>query len=163
MSSVLARTKQIPTDGQYFISILPSTTPIPLQVLISDAAASTTSYVSGALAGRFQTSNVVLGATQLDASGTLSLFRDMGQTLMSSGRTFRGVQLLQLDANRSTGVGGYAWTSQTGGTPGVWQPSNEGVSGNPVTAANTGGSFQTYFFETGARGLGIAQGLVRYG
>ena len=161
MSSVLARTKQIPTDGQYFISILPTGSPLPLQVLISDAAASTTSYVSGALAGRFQTSNVVVSST--DASGTLSIFRDMGQTLMSSGRTFRGVQLLALDGNKATGVGGYAWTSQTGGTPGVWQPSNEGVSGNPTTAANTGGDFQTYFFETGARGLGIAQGLVRYG
>jgi hypothetical protein len=160
MSSVLARTKQIPTDGQYFISISP-TSPLPLLVLLEDPAASTTSYVSGALAGRFQTSNVVVGST--DASGTLSIFRDMGQTLMSSGRTFRGVQLLQLDGNKTTGVGGFAWTSQTAGTPGVWTPSNEGVFGSPVTTANTGGSFQTYFFETGARGLGIAQGLVRYG
>jgi hypothetical protein len=162
MSSVLARTKQIPTDGQYFISILPTTQPLPLLVLLEDPAASTTSYVSGALAGRFQTSNVTL-SVPTDASGTLSIFRDMGQTLMSSGRTFRGVQLLALDGNKTTGAGGYGWTSAGTTNPGVWQPSNEGVTGNPVTTANTGGSFQTYFFETGARGLGIAQGLVRYG
>jgi len=161
MSSVLARTKQIPADSQYFISLLPATTPLNLYYLVSDAAASTTSYVSGALAGRFVSSNVTVGAT--DASGTLSIFRDMGQTLMSSGRTFRGVQLLALDGNKVTGAGGYGWTSAGTTTAGVWQPSNEGVVGSPTTAANTGGDFGTFFFETGARGLGIAQGLVRYG
>ena len=162
MSSVFGiGPKQIPTDGQYFISILPTTSPLNLYYLVNDAAASTTSYVSGALAGRFIGSNVRVNS--IDASGTVSIFRDMGQTLVSSGRTFRGVQLLILDGSAATGVGGYAWTSQTSGTPGVWQPSNEGVSGGPTNAANTGGDFGTFFFETGARGLGIAQGLVRYG
>jgi hypothetical protein len=162
MSSVLARTKQIPADSQYFIAIGPLSAggTLPLLVLNNDAAASTTSYVSGALAGNFTTSNVAVAAT--DSSGTLNIFRDMGQTLMSSGRTFRAVQLLKLDGNKTTGYGGYAWTSAGTTTAGVWQPSNEGVMGS-ASAANVGGDYGVFFFETGARGLGIAQGLVRYG
>lgn len=159
MSSVLARTKQIPTDSQYFISVVAG--PVSLLVLRNDAAASTTSYVSGALAGNFFTSNIPAAAP--DASGlTLNIFRDMGQTLMSSGRTFRSVQLLQLDGSKTTFYGGYAWTSAGTTNAGVWQASTEGVGG-AITAANTGGDFNTFFFETGASGLGIAQGLVRYG
>ena len=162
MSSVLARTKQIPIDSQYYISI--SSTRLSLQYFVPDAAASTTSYVSGAAAGSFTQSNVT--PTLLDASGgTTSLFRDMGKEIVSSGRTFRAVQLLTLDGT-TTGVhnpgGGTGWTSVTAGTPGVWKPSNEGVSGNPTGVAGTTSDFGVFYFETGARGLGIAQGLVRY-
>jgi hypothetical protein len=162
MSSVLARTKQIPIDSQYYISLSSGT--LRLQYFVPDAAASTTSYVSGAAAGSFTQSNVI--PTVLDSSGgTTSLFRDMGKEIVSSGRTFRAVQLLTLDGTL-TGVhnpgGGTGWTSTTVNVPGVWKPSNEGVSGSGTGVAGTTSDFGVFYFETGARGLGIAQGLVRY-
>jgi hypothetical protein len=162
MTSVLARTKQIPVDSQYYISI--SSTRLSLQYFTNDAAASTTTYVSGAAAGYFTQSNVT--PTLFDASGgTNQIFRDMGKEIVSSGRTFRAVQLLTLDGT-TTGVhnpgGGTGWTSVTDRTPGVWKPSNEGVSGSGTGVAGTTSDFGVFYFETGARGLGIAQGLVRY-
>ncbi len=162
MSSVLARTKQIPTDSQYFVSLSPATN-LRLQYFNPDAAASTTSYVSGAAAGSFTQSNV--GVASFDTSGGgIQLFRDMGKDIVSSGRTFRSVQLLQLDGNVATHAGGSTgWTSVTAGTPGVWKPSNEGVSFSASGVAGTTYDFGVFYFETGARGLGIAQGLVRYG
>jgi hypothetical protein len=162
MSSILSRgPKQIPTDGQYYVA-LRNTGSVNLLIFNNDAAASTTPYVSGAAAGNFTSSNVTYVA--FDLSGSTSLFRDMGTTVVSSGRTFRGVQLLQLDATATNGAnaGGSGWTSSNSGTAGVWKPSNEGVQGG-ITATNVGGDYQTYFFETGARALGVAQGLVRYG
>jgi hypothetical protein len=163
MSSVLARTKQIPVDSQYFISV-GGATPI-LQYFVPDAAASTTSYVSGAAAGSFTQSNV--GIQAFDGSGgSTQLFRDMGKEIISSGRTFRAVQLLQLDGTRtgSHNPGGQTgWTSSNLNSPGVWKPSNEGVSFSASGVAGTTYDFGVFYFETGARGLGIAQGLVRYG
>ena len=162
MSSILSRgPKQIPSDGQYFVSITGTAT-LNLLYFNNDAAASTTTYVSGAAAGFFTSSNVP--STVFDLSGTLALFRDMGQTIVSSGRTFRAVQRLVLDATATNGAngGGSGWTSSNSGTPGVWKPSTEGITGN-TTAVNTGSDFNVFFFETGARGLGVAQGLVRYG
>jgi len=164
MSSVLARAKQIPTDSQYFVSIL-GTGPLALQIFLPDAAASTTSYVSGAAAGRFTQSNITPLAFD-GSGGNTQLFRDMGNTILSSGRTFRAVQLLTLDGTRNDVThpgGGTGWTSIVGGTPGVWKPSNEGVSGSGTGVAGTTSDFGVFYFETGARGLGIAQGLVRYG
>ena len=157
MTSILARTKQIPTDGQYFISLLPLQR---LSYLVPDTNASTTSYVSGALAGRFQQSNVT--TTLPDASGGLLIFRDMGSTLVSSGRTFRGIQLLVLDGNLATGGGGQSGWTSSNSNAGVWQPSTGGVGGG-TGVAGTSSPFNTFYFETGAGGLGIAQGLVRYG
>jgi hypothetical protein len=159
MSSVLRFLKQTPVDTQYFISLRDDQ---GLNIFTPDAAASTTSYVSGAAAGRFTTSNVtgLVGGASFDPSGQSGpvLFRDMGKTIVSSGRTFRRVQLLSLDGNGGTG-----WSSTTGGTPGVWQAGNEGVVGNPNTANTADTSFGVFYFETGARGLGLAQGLIRYG
>jgi hypothetical protein len=163
MSSVTRFLKQIPTDSQYFVSLAGSTA-LNLQYFTSDAAASTTSYVSGAAAGYFTRSNVTPIVTIADGSGSTTLFRDMGKTILSSGRTFRRVQLLVLDGNKTTGVGGGSgWTSTTSGTPGVWQASNEGVVGTASASSLVDSSFGNFYFETGARGLGIAQGLVRYG
>ena len=164
MTSIQANFKQIPSDSQYFVSIVGGTT-LRLSVFNEDAAAGTTSYVSGAAAGNFTQSNIST-LTDFDASGAapLVLFRDMGVTILSSGRTFRAVQLLQLDATNSNGAnaGSSGWTSTTSGTPGVWKASNEGVVGAPSTNALQASSFGVFYFETGARGLGLAQGLVRY-
>jgi hypothetical protein len=162
MSSVLARTKQIPTDSQYFISLLTSATSIRLNFFTEDANQSTTSYVSGAAAGRFTTSNVTQNFPVDGSGSTLNLVRDMGKTILSSGRTFRAVQLLQLDGNAQTLAGGATgWTSTSG--PGVWKPSTDGVSGGPSGVSGQLSDFGVFYFETGANGLGVAQGLVRYG
>jgi hypothetical protein len=155
MSSIQALFKQIPTEGQYFIS-LTGATGLNLNKFVEDPLASTTSYVSGALNGTFVTSNTgPLVAT--GAGGTTTIFRDMGITLVSSSRTFRAVQLLNTDPSAGTG-----WTSTTPGVAGVWKASTEGVGGAPLNS-NTLADFNVLYFETGARGLGIAQGLIRYG
>ena len=169
MSSIQARFKQIPVDSQYFVSLLGDAS-LNLTYFTEDAAAGTTSYVSGAAQGSFSTSNTG-SLDAFDASGNAAptvLFRDMGITILSSGRTFRAVQLLKLDATASSGAGALlagssGWTSSTAGTPGVWKPSNEGVVGSASTNGLIMSSFGVFYFETGARGLGIAQGLVRYG
>ena len=159
MSSVLRFLKQIPADTQYFISI--SANPV-LNCFFADAAASTTSYVSGAAAGYFSTSSVTVAA--LGTTGqqsTVSIFRDMGATIVSSGRTFRRVQLLSLDQGLNSTNSG--WTSQGTTTAGVWKPSVGGVNGYEPTSGTAESGFSVFYFETGAGGLGIAQGLIRYG
>jgi len=167
MSSVTRFLKQIPLDSQYFTPIAPAAADlsgINLKLFNADAAASTTTYVSGAAAGYFTNSNIPYANLVLDASGQITLFRDMGKTIVSSGRTFRRVQLLRLDGNAATGAGGGSgWTSSNGGTAGVWKPSNEGVIGLPSASTLIDSDFNNFYFETGARGLGVAQGLVRYG
>ena len=150
MSSVSRFLKQMPNDNQYFIPI--NNGSLNLNVFNADAVSSTATYVSGAAAGNFTTSNVTPAI--LDASGTLSLFRDMGKTLISSGRTFRRVQYLILNTN--------GWTSSNT-TQGTWQASNEGINGALSPQELQDSSFGVFYFETGARGLGLAQGLVRYG
>ena len=164
MSSVLRFLKQIPADSQYFIAI--SANPL-LSCFVADAAASTTSYVSGAAAGYFFTSTATVSALGTTSQqSTLSLFRDMGTTIVSSGRTFRRVQLLVLDQGLNSNNSG--WSSQgtaynAANSQGVWQPSVGGVNGIPSTNSSTDSSFSVFYFETGAGGLGIAQGLIRYG
>jgi len=156
MSSILSSLKQRPSDVQYFTPLSGSSA-LTINVFTPDTATSTTSYVSGAQAGQFTSSNISAGVMAAAANGGVPLFRDLGITLVSSQRTFRGVQLLTSDGNGSTG-----WTSAAGGTPGVWKASAEGIRGSPsVTAIDNG--FSVVFFETGASGLGIAQGLVRFG
>ena len=164
MSSVLRFLKQTPADTQYFIAI--SANPV-LSLWFPDAAASTTSYVSGAAAGYFSTSTCTVAALGTTSQqSTLSLFRDMGATIVSSGRTFRRVQLLTLDQGLNNTNS--SWTSQgTAASPttqGVWQPGVEGVNGNAgPNSGSPDSAFSVFYFETGARGLGIAQGLIRYG
>jgi hypothetical protein len=163
MTSVLRTTKQIPSDSQYFVS-LRNSGDMTLFKFNSDPNSSTSSYVSGAAAGYFTQSNIPAASLSFfDGSGATTLFRDMGVTIVSSGRTFRRVQLLVLDGTKATGAGGGSgWTSTTG-TAGVWQAGNEGVVGNDSSSSLIDSGFGNFYFETGARGLGIAQGLIRYG
>ena len=161
MSSVLRFLKQRPSDIQYFISL---SSPVTLSLYNPDAAASTTSYVSGAAAGSFTQSNVAINVTTAGTTSSLSIFRDMGTTIVSSGRTFRRVQLLNVDVNGSSG-----WTSSNS-SAGVWSPTGltgvggGGVSGNAgPNSGSPDSAFNVFYFETGAMGLGIAQGLIRYG
>lgn len=156
MSSVLRFLKQRPSDTQYFIALV---SPITLNMFNPDANASTTSYVSGAAPGYFSQSNVAINTS----ASTLSIFRDMGVTIVSSGRTFRRVQLLVQDLN-----GGSGWS--TTGSNGVWSPTGVSGSGGGGVSGNAGSNsgspdsaFNCFYFETGAMGLGLAQGLIRYG
>lgn len=166
MSSIQARFKQIPSDSQYFVSLRQDAS-LNLSYFVADAAASTTSYVSGAAAGSFSTSNTgVLNGFDASGNGAPAiLFRDMGVTIVSSGRTFRAVQLLRQDCTllTPTNAGASGWTSSNAGTPGVWKPSTEGIQGTVPTNSLAESAFGVFYFETGARGLGLAQGLVRYG
>jgi hypothetical protein len=160
MSSINRFLKQIPLDSQYFIPVN-SASDLALNLFHSDPT-SVNTYVSGAAAGFFTTSNISAATFAMDGSGTLTVFRDMGKTILSSGRTFRRVQLLSLDGNKATGGGGTTgWTTTT--SPGTWKSGNEGVSGNPSASILIDSDFCNFYFETGARGLGIAQGLIRYG
>lgn len=154
MTSVTRFIKQIPLDSQYYISLVSSPT---LSIFIGDAQSSTTSYVSGASEGYFSTSTLTLSLPGIGASSTTQIFRDMGKTIVSSGRTFRRIQLLTLDGNGSTG-----WTSAGGSGAGVWEAGIEGVTGSAVTTGTADTGFNVFYFETGARGLGVATPLMRY-
>lgn len=177
MTSVLRFLKQRPSDSQYFISLSAVQN---LNIFNQDANSSTQTYVSGAANGYFTLSTVVARSNAvLDSStNTTLLFRDMGVTIVSSMRTFRRVQLLTLDNGANTiNVGGaannglgVAWSSQ--GTAGATNPngvfvqggSTEGVTGLQVAASSyADSSFCVFYFETGANGIGLAQGLIRYG
>ena len=169
MSSVTRFLKQIPTDAQYFIPIPIDASNIALQLFNKDPAAATTSYVSGAAAGYFSQSNVNIRnfvpddpSGFNDGSGSTFLFRDMGKTIVSSARTFRRVQLLKLNGNIDTGIMPTGWSSSNS-TQGVWQANNEGVVGTPSSNLQIDSDFGCFYFETGANGLGPAQGLIRYG
>lgn len=168
MTSVLRFLKQRPSDTQYFMSLSEQQN---LSVYYPDAAASTNTYVSGAAAGFFSTSTVTARSpAALDSSANQTLlFRDMGVTIVSSMRTFRRVQLLILDGGVSTT--NTAWSAQGAaqnpGIPGsgVWSgpSSTEGVNGTVPASGNADSAFSVFYFETGANGLGLAQGLIRYG
>lgn len=156
MTSVTRFIKQIPLDSQYYISLVSS--PV-LNIFIGDAQSSTTSYVSGAAEGYFSTSTLALtaspGLAVPPGSNGTQIFRDMGKAVVSSGRTFRRIQLLTLDGNGSSG-----WTATSGA--GVWQPSRDGVTGSAVTTGTADTSFNVFYFETGAFGLGVTTPLMRY-
>ena len=169
MTSVLRFLKQRPSDTQYFMSLSEKAN---LSVYYPDAAASTNTYVSGAAAGFFSTSTVIArspAAVDSSANQTL-LFRDMGKTIVSSMRTFRRVQLLTLDggiSSTNTEWSAQGNTPQNAGTPGpgVWSgpTSTEGVYGSIPASGTADSAFNVFYFETGANGLGLAQGLIRYG
>uniref|UniRef100_A0A6C0K1P9 Uncharacterized protein n=1 Tax=viral metagenome TaxID=1070528 RepID=A0A6C0K1P9_9ZZZZ len=162
MSSILASLKQRPVDTQYFTP-LSGTSLLQLNIFTPNTNNSTSTYVSGAAAGTFTASNITAAELTKDSSGVagqypgVPLFRDMGITIVSSARTFRAVQLLQTD-----GLAAGGWTSSNT-TAGVWKASVEGILGLPATTSPAPTGLGVYYFETGARGLGIAQGLVRYG
>lgn len=155
MTSVLRFIKQRPADTQYFMSLHDTQ---DLSIFVADAQNPTLSYVSGAAAGQFVQSTVTC-RNPVDFSGNQTLlFRDMGVTIVSSLRTFRRVQLLTLSGT-STGE----WA---GSPSGVFQQgaSTEGVVGTQVSAGSLAdSSFNVFYFETGANGIGLAQGLIRYG
>ena len=144
MSSVTRFLKQIPTDTPYF-TLASTVTTISLSVWTPDANASITSYASGRAAGSFAASTATV------ATPGASIWRDMGKTVVSSGRTFRRIQQLSQAAVGATEI------TATGFVPGP-----EGVFGNPSTNTTDSG-FSVFYFETGAYGQALTQPFVRYG
>ena len=142
MSSVTRFLKQIPTDTPYFLYNSTATT-VSMSIWQPDSNASITSYASGYAAGKFAASTVQLSAGA-------SLWRDMGKTVVSAGRTSRRIQMLTDDALGLEFNSGFA-------------PTNEGVTGGPVSGSNADAGFNVFWFETGARGLGVYQNFIRYG
>jgi hypothetical protein len=145
MSSVTRFLKQIPSDTPYFIHLptYAGSGNISLNIWVPDANASIQSYASGYAAGQFSTTSVAVQSAN-------QLFRDMGKTIVSAGRTFRRIQSLQLDGTGAEYNPSFA-------------PTNEGVIGGPVTGAGADSSFACYYFEAGHNGLGLAAPFVRYG
>jgi hypothetical protein len=145
MSSVTRFLKQIPSDTPYFIH-LPTYAAggsVSMNIWVPDANASIQSYASGYAAGQFST-------TSYSAVSANQLFRDMGKTIVSAGRTFRRIQALRLDGNGAEYNPSFA-------------PTNEGVTGSPVTGAGADSSFNCFYFEAGHNGLGLAAPFIRYG
>lgn len=146
MSSVTRFLKQIPSDTPYFIH-LPTYAAggaiTNMNIWVPDANASIQSYASGYAAGQFSTTSY----TALSAN---QLFRDMGKTIVSAGRTFRRIQALQLDGTGAEYNPSFA-------------PTNEGVIGGPVSGAGADSSFNCFYFEAGHNGLGLAAPFIRYG
>jgi hypothetical protein len=144
MSSVTRFLKQIPTDTPYF-TLASTVTTIQLSVWTPDGNASITNYASGRAAGSFAASTATV------AVPGASIWRDMGKTIVSSGRTFRRIQQLSQAAVGSTEF------SATG-----FVPNNEGVFGSASTTTADSG-FGVFYFETGAYGQALTQPFVRYG
>lgn len=106
MTSLLSGLKQIPQSGYYIpvadcrgaVFVNTGTDAVPvfgsMLPLISTAGAATSTLIATAGAG---------------------VFRDMGKTLISSGRAFRKVQLLINTADVATPIGAAAATSGVGG------------------------------------------------
>jgi len=142
MSSVTRFLKQIPTDTPYFLLNSTATT-VSLSVWQPDSNASITSYASGYAAGKFAASTVGLSAGA-------TLWRDMGKTVVSAGRTFRRIQMMIVDGTGAEFSSGF-------------NPTNEGVVGAPVASPSADAGYNCFYFETGARGLGLYQNFIRYG
>ena len=133
--------KQIPSDLPYFVNLgNVGMSLVSLNYFVPDVNASVTSYASGQVAGQMVPSTVSLNGT----SPLNNLFRDMGKTVVSSGRTFRRVQLLSMN-NPDDGT--------------------QGVDGGLAPTGQDDADYQCFFFETGANGTGVPSvgPFVRYG
>lgn len=113
MTSLLSGIKQIHSNQGYYIPVGNCTTTVFANIG-TDAAPNFNN-------GTFVSSISTAGASALIASAGAGVFRDMGKTLISSGRTFRKVQLLVSSSDvvvgnvaSSSGVGGVSPSYLTG-------------------------------------------------
>lgn len=163
MSSVCRFLKQIPADTPYFLPVpfvvVNGAIAVTLHTFVADGNASTSPQISGKVLGRFESASVSIpysapGGTSVPVPGASGLFRDMGKTIVSSGRTFRRVQLLTTDGDGSSQFNASGYRISNNGVHGT-------VEANPET------SYRCYYFETGAMGVGMVgsgvQTLMRYG
>ena len=103
MTSLLTRSKQIPANGGYYINIGDCRTTFYANTSGSDSAPT---FSSSAMVQAMSTAGSRV-STFIVASGA-GVFRDHGKTLISSGRTFRKVQLMVSTGTSTEGVAGSA-------------------------------------------------------
>ncbi len=142
MSSLLSFKKQIPLDTPYFWA-LPGTVGnvfIPANV----------STNPNSMTGSFSVAGAPFSPSANFSSASTTLLRDMGRQIVSSGRTFRRVQVLNLST-----IGGM--------TNSTWVTNNEGVGGNP--SATDDNDYQSFYVEMAGTSVpgGFANPIFRYG
>ncbi|NBR60104.1 MAG: hypothetical protein EBT86_00370 [Actinobacteria bacterium] len=142
MSSLLSFKKQIPLDTPYFWA-LPGTVG---NVFIPDGVSNN----PNSMVGRFSVAGAGFTPNGNFSSASTSLLRDMGRQIVSSGRTFRRVQVLTLST-----IGGY--------TNSTWVSNNEGVTGSPSSTDDN--DYNSYYVEMAGTSVpgGIANPIFRYG
>lgn len=142
MSSLLSFKKQIPIDTPYFWA-LPGTVG---NVFVPDNISTN----PNGTVGRFSVAGAPFTPPANFSVSTTTLLRDMGRQVVSSGRTFRRVQLLSLST-----TGGY--------TNNVWVANNEGVTGAP--SATDDNDYNCYYVEMAGTSVpfGFANPIFRYG
>jgi len=125
MTSLQTSIKQVPTQGGNFVTLAAN---IPVLTLFTDA-----NGVTGSFSNHASLNNILPVA---------SLLRDEGRTVVSSGLTFRKVQLVS-----------------SIGAPGVYGYSNAGVGGAAATATDATGYFTGYIQlgVGGGRGAAVAR------
>jgi hypothetical protein len=105
MTSLTSYTKQIPSNAGYFIKVAGITTGNTATTFYQNNGTDDLPLIS---ANVYALSSVT--STFLVGTTTSAVFKDMGKTLMSSGRTFRKVQLVvstnSLMFGGTEGVGG---------------------------------------------------------
>ncbi len=127
MTSLLSGLKQVPSNAGYYIPVADCRTSVYVNNG-TDAAPSFGSMLSTISTAGAATSTLI-------ATAGAGVFRDMGKTLISSGRTFRKVQLLINTADVSTGAA--AATSGVGGAASAY------LTGYIILPGSGGGANQS--------------------
>lgn len=142
MSSLLSFKKQIPLDTPYFWAL----TGTVGNVFVPDNVSTN----PNSMTGRFSIAASPWPLNPNFSSASTTLLRDMGRQILSSGRTFRRVQVLTLST-----IGGY--------TNSTWVPNNEGVTGAPSSADDN--DYNSYYVEMAGTSVpgGVANPIFRYG
>lgn len=126
MTSLLSGLKQIPQSG-YYIPVADCRN----TVFVNNGTDGAPSF--GSMLSTISTAGAA--TSTLIASAGAGVFRDMGKTLISSGRTFRKVQLLISSPDVTTGL--------VGATAGVGGASPAYLTGYIILPGSGGGADQT--------------------
>ncbi len=137
MTSLLSGLKQVPSNSGYYIPIADCRSAVYVNNG-TDAAP-----LFGSMLSTISTAGPGV-STLIQAAGA-GVFRDMGKTLISSGRTFRKVQLLISSSDVS--VGNVASSSGVGGVSPAY------LTGYIILPGSGGGANQTGLGGTVAQGF----------
>jgi hypothetical protein len=126
MTSLIHTTKQIPANAGYYIPIADCRD----TVFVNNGTDAAPSF--GSMLSTISTAGAAV-STLIQSAGA-GVFRDMGKTLISSGRTFRKVQLLVSSTQDTNGVYGAspAYLSGYIALPGSGDGANQGAIFTPV-------------------------------
>ena len=126
MTSLLSGLKQIPQSG-YYIPVADCRA----TVFVNNGTDAAPSF--GSMLSTISTAGA--GTSTLIATAGAGVFRDMGKTLISSGRTFRKVQLLISSPDVTTGL--------SGATSGVGGAATTYLTGYIILPGSGGGADQS--------------------